>query len=225
MAQKALMSAGVLVIRTGPNRLVASVRTFRHPSGVEVTIHPLTSIASVEYLSTHWYDLHSRYDAVLLEEGNWISMPNSFVAQLGKLAKVIFPYKAYGPWVDQQFHDKYEVSSQLRDPLDSRIAFESVLHNKQPPVDPRAHRGVQRLNLFALNSANEKKRVVMPWHVYHAAYLYQKLPAEGYEMVKSEEVTVITQLDTFKIGVAGSCIALLGGALFFKKLFEIIFSW
>ena len=199
MTQRTLIDVGILGLKSNPSRLVSNARTYRHPTvaGLHVTIYPIPSIGTSHFWSQSWYGLHSRYDRVLVEDGHLPQRTGTFPATKSRVLRIAFPMLAHDQTVDSDLEfGKYDTPRIARDRMEGQMAFTSVANRSDPPVDPRARRAVDHLNVIASRMDSESlagvnHRVAMPWNVYHVYYLQWRLKQEGWIETAAEEVMLI----------------------------------
>lgn len=250
--------AGVMEVRTGPPRLMSTLRTYYHPvTQKTVVLHPLPNMASPQYFrrvlspqsllksrdegstsfahdsahpppptASRTSHQHSPYDATPSEDGPssrgdtkgsesvphtthpFTSFPHDEAVVFDKIlcedgllplpldsAKAngqrvlqwCFPFLRLRPVVARSTGEQYYDGILQRDQVESRMTFEMLRDQWNPPVDPRARRAVDRI----LHSYSNHTCVCVPWSPYHIPYFIYRLELEGFELVKKEEVEVM----------------------------------
>lgn len=160
------MERGVIAMRQGPSRIVGIVKTYAHGSNPNVTVRviPIPSVAHSSYWRQSLYGAHDASDYVLLEDGVRPLVSGTGAARRALLFEKVFQVFPHAPVADADVIGKKFVtappppsalgSGVPRDPLESRMAFQSVTQNLSPPVDPRARRGVEFLESLLAQSIN-----------------------------------------------------------------------
>lgn len=180
-----LMTKGIMDVRSDPPRLICTILKFQHPeTKKEVTLYPVPNIAAPAYFHRvlNGDTLTRDFDKVLCEDGRLPFQAGTAKAKRQQLLQRIFPFFSIRPVVADG--EKFD-GIVSRDALESRMAYQMVLDSYDPPVDPRARRGVERIDSYPDNT-----RVVLPWGVYHMPYFRYRLEKEGYVALPSEEVVV-----------------------------------
>jgi hypothetical protein len=182
-----LMSKGVMQMKTDPPSFVCNIRVFRQAStGKVVTLHPMPNMAAPMYFTKYLDGNHTNpnFDVVLCEDGRLPYAQGTAEGRKQTLFKKIFPFLCYRPVVPPEC-TKFDGLIQ-RDPVESRMAYTSLVQSLSPTVDARARRAVERIESYGNNT-----RVVVPWNVYHHVYFSEKLPMLGFELVRTEEVAIL----------------------------------
>ncbi|CCW68261.1 unnamed protein product [Phytomonas sp. Hart1] len=189
-----LMTKGIVELRTNPARLVGNILTFRHTqSRKEVTLFPLPNIASGAYFKRTFNAevLMRQYDRILCEDGRLPFLEGTLAGYKQEFLRMCFPYFALRPVVADS--EKFDGILQ-RDFIESRMAYEMVVEGWEPPVDPRARRGIERIATY-----DDGTKVAVPWGVYHIPYFRYRLQKEGYVKVNIEEVIVLNFRKVLKV--------------------------
>ncbi|KPI86064.1 hypothetical protein ABL78_4866 [Leptomonas seymouri] len=180
-----LMTKGIMDLRSDPPRLICTIIKYQHPeTKKEVTLYPVPNIAAPSYFQRvlRGESLQKDYDRILCEDGRLPFQAGTAKAARQRLLQRLFPFFSLRPVVADG--EKFD-GIISRDALESRMAYQMVLEGYEPPVDPRARRGVERIDSYPGNT-----RVVVPWGVYHMPYFRYRLEKEGYTVLSSEEVVV-----------------------------------
>lgn len=199
MSQQQLMNAGVLAMRDNPGRIVAIVKKFQHPKapGLTCVVHPIPTLGRPAFWDSMWYGLHNRFDRVLVEDGRLPARDGSGNARKTQFLRAVFPMFYHPMTVDTDINaGKYDMATPSRDPFETHLVYKSVLGGADPPLDPRARRAVEHLDaiadrMVADGLGDKAHSVVLPWNVYHAVYLYHRLPASDWRVLSEEEVHLI----------------------------------
>eukprot|EP00759_Apiculatamorpha_spiralis_P012871 PhF_6_TR19725/c0_g1_i1/m.28791 len=191
-ATSTLVKLGLIQMKKEPRAAVVTYkRVFYNPNtGQTVTLLPIPTVARPEYWQNNYYGLHNRFDKILYEDG-WGPVPPGGLSAAAKFRKIIFPIAPHTEEVDDPARAKY-VGKQSRDIVESSMAFQSVMEQMTPPVDPRARRGVEHLLTI-----DPREKVVMPWNINHMYYLQYRLKELGFTEYSTEEVIMIYQLEGF----------------------------
>ncbi|CCW63742.1 unnamed protein product [Phytomonas sp. EM1] len=209
-----LMTKGVVELRTNPARLVGNILTFRHPeSRKEVTLFPLPNIASRAYFKRTFdaETLMSQYDKILCEDGRLPFRAGTPEGNRQVLLRKCFPFFALRPVVADG--EKFDGILQ-RDMIESRMAYQMVLDGWEPPVDPRARRGVERIATY-----DDGTKIAVPWGVYHIPYFRYRLQKEGYVQVSAEEMMLLNFPQVLKVIVFFSFLSFLFFIVFIIAIF------
>lgn len=180
-----LMTKGIMDLRNDPPRLICTILKYQHPeTKKEVTLYPIPNIAAPSYFRRvmDGEALQRNFDKVLCEDGRLPFQAGTANAARQQLLRRFFPFFSIRPVVTDG--EKFD-GILVRDALESRMAYQMVLEGCDPPVDPRARRGLERIDSYA-----ESTRVAVPWGVYHMPYFRHRLEKEGYKALPSEEVVV-----------------------------------
>ncbi|EPY31412.1 hypothetical protein AGDE_09065 [Angomonas deanei] len=102
----------------------------------------------------------------------------------------------------------------LRDPVESRMAYQGILDELDPPVDARARRGMSRIDTYP-----EGTRVAVPWGVYHMPYFRYSLLKNGYVQLSVEEQEVFGLRQIMGIFLFSTLFALVSTMLFVSLFF------
>jgi hypothetical protein len=184
-----LVKRGIIEQRKVPfPHIVAKFPCFKHPrANLRVTIFLTSNVALPSYWSVARYGLVNRYDRIYCEDGQPAVPAHSARGMLSRAFRVILPIFPYRMTYADPAADgaKYVTLQAHRDPIESQIAFQSVKSNDSPLTDPRSRRLYQALeelgDTVASATANRPMTVAVPWHMYHAPYLVEKLKANGWE--------------------------------------------
>ena len=147
-----LVKRGFLEQRTQPMaHIVSKTCTFKHPtSNVRATVFLVSNIGLPSYWAATRYNLTERFDRVYCEDGDFAvpaASPGGAMAVLLRYALPIIPHRM--TYRNSTEAAKYVMVHPFRDPLDARIAFESVKGAAgvgEPLVDPRGRRLCEALN-------------------------------------------------------------------------------
>uniref|UniRef100_A0A7S1Q6C5 Uncharacterized protein n=1 Tax=Neobodo designis TaxID=312471 RepID=A0A7S1Q6C5_NEODS len=199
MSTQILMRLGIIAMRKDPPRLATSLVTYKHPTvpGLTVQLKPMPTIAGAHYWDAHWYDQHTKFDRVLVEDDRLPVRSGTFDAQMAQMRRVLFPFTGHAMTVNDDVQaGRYDQAQSFRDRFDSTLAYKTVVEMQDPPTDPRARRAVDHLNSIAdgMKSSGVEAtphKIVMPWSVYHCYYLNWRLRTEGWEVVSTEEEVMI----------------------------------
>lgn len=200
--------SGFLDIRHDPPRLVATIKTLRHAQrNLEVSLHPVPNIASPSYLREA-FSIRSllskgRFDKILLEDGRLPVKAGSYLGSRQQFLQKCFPFVAMRQVVEESEEDSID-GLLTRDGVETRMAFQMLKEQWDPPVDPRARRGVERIASYPDGS-----RVCVPWGPYHMKYFLYRLELEGYDVVNSEEVIVMGFQTVMRIVVVITVLSIL----------------
>lgn len=187
-----LMAKGIMDMRSDPPRLVCTLLTFRHPeSNKEVTLYPIPNVASPSYFHRilNGAALTSSFDKVLCEDGRLPFRAGTSEARKQQLYQRFLPFFGFRPVVEDG--ERFD-GLLARDAIESRMAYQMLLDGWDPPVDPRARRGVERIATYADGS-----KVCVPWGVYHMPYFRYRLLKDGFVQTRVEEVTVLGFREVF----------------------------
>lgn len=209
---RALVKLGVLEQRYGPTRIVTFVRTYRHPTkALSVTIAPSPSASTAAYWNKYMYDSWQNYDRIVFEDGRPAVCAGTVRAAITLTWRRVFPMLLHKAVVPHHAMSKY-VGSLSRDLVESKIAYESCVRQLMPPVDPRARRAFEYIETLGNqlgetdvgkppNSSKASEapppagmRVLLPWNVYHVAYLRHRLEVSGFVLESTVEETVFVPL-------------------------------
>lgn len=127
------------------------------------------------------------FDTILCEDGQLPFSSDSPRAYWQKLVQICLPFLLSRPVVPREWGSRHYDGLVQRDSVETRMAFEMLREQWQPPVDPRARRGIERI----LNTYPDGSRVCVPWSPYHIPYFIYRLELEGFELIKKEEVEVM----------------------------------
>jgi hypothetical protein len=234
MSTRQLMDAGIIALRTNPHRIVVNIATYRHPTvpGLKVTLQPAPTVAGPSYWSDHWYDLHTKFDRVLVEDGMMPERKGTTAATWATVLRQVLPFTGHKMVVDSDInYGKYDQAQSVRDRIESGLAYNSVMTLMKPPVDPRARRAMEHLNSIASSMATsgdlatKTHNVAMPWGVFHSYYLRYRFEHDGWAVEKQEEVLMINQRQVAMIMFFMSftfCFTLYTAL---KFMFYMIFGW
>ncbi|CAD2219141.1 hypothetical protein AGDE_00120 [Angomonas deanei] len=210
-----LMTKGILDMRSDPApRLVASILTFQHPdTKKEVTLYPIPNVASKAYLARALNAdyLSEKYDKVLWEDGRLPFRVGTAASQKSIILKKLFPFFSIRPSAVNG--EKFD-GCVLRDPVESRMAYQGILDELDPPVDARARRGMSRIDTYP-----EGTRVAVPWGVYHMPYFRYSLLKNGYVQLSVEEQEVFGLRQIMGIFLFSTLFALVSTMLFVSLFF------
>lgn len=179
---------GFLDIRQDPPRLVSVLKTFRHPeTNVQVSLCPLPNFGSPSFIRRVYSPavLQAQFDKVLCEDGLLPIREPSALASRQRVLQRLFPFASIRLVAPESSASLYD-GLVTRDRVETRMAYQMLRDAYDPPVDPRARRGVERLLTYA-----DGCRVCVPWGVYHMHYWQYRLQREGFELVRTEEEVVI----------------------------------
>ena len=211
---KTLISLGIMDMKKDPPRLICHCKTWRNPNnGILVTIAPVPNIASPSYWQRVLCGNHTRYDKIMCEDGRGPVVEGTAQANRSALMQRLFPWYAPVPVVPADQLNKYEFNP-ARDPAESSMAYHSSMHNLQPPVDPRARRGIERIDSLPPNT-----RVVYPWNLYHMPYLQHSMIKQNYELVQTEDILVMTQAEIVRLVLTTAIVLGAVGVILFRILF------
>jgi hypothetical protein len=229
MSQKALMDLGVLKLQRNPGQVLsACLRTYKHPTtGMTVALHPIPNFAQAAYWSRAWYNVDEQCDRVLSEDGYGPVRAGTYDAYRATALGYLMPFVCQRQVVPTDARmAKYEVLSPTRDRLESAMAYESVklATAGEPPVDPRARRAVDRLEAMALES-NAPASVVVPWNVFHNAYFFWRLEQQGWTLLSTEDVKIVTQFDAAVMMLVGAFLSAMLSLMLFRTLVQLLFGW
>jgi hypothetical protein len=208
-----LMTKGIMDVRSDPPRLICTILKYRHPeTKKEVTLYPVPNIAAPSYFHRVLGGdaLQKDYDKVLCEDGRLPFQAGTAKARRQHLMQRLFPFFSIRPVVADG--EKFD-GILSRDALESRMAYQMVLEGYDPPVDPRARRGVERIDSYP-----DGTRVVVPWGVYHMPYFRYRLEKEGYVALPSEEVEVFGFQQMLGILFVSAMVAFILSFLLFNVL-------
>ncbi|EPY30211.1 hypothetical protein STCU_04180 [Strigomonas culicis] len=212
------MTKGIMDMRSDPPRLVATILEFQHPeTKKEVTLYPIPNMAAPDYFSRALDagNLSAKYDKILWEDGRLPFKDGTPKARQNMMLKRLFPFFSLRPVAADG--EKFD-GALIRDPFESRMAYQAVLDALDPPVDPRARRGIERIDTYP-----EGTKVAVPWGVYHMPYLRYRLLKEGFNLTNTEEVVVFgaQQIMTlFFVMVGVSLLMTLVSFALFSSLFR-----
>lgn len=210
-----LMTKGIMDLRYDPPRLICTLLTFQHPeSKKEVTLYPTPNMASPSYFRRvlDADTLTANFDRVLCEDGRLPFQAGTAVAAKQAKLRRLFPFCSLRPVTADG--EKFDGIVQ-RDAMESRMAYQMIQDGADPPVDPRARRGVERI----LDAYPENTRVVVPWGVYHMPYFRYRLQKEGFVQTNAEEVEVVGLRDMLGIAFISGTIAFMMLGLFVMLIF------
>lgn len=212
-----LMTKGLMTFRNDPPSLACAIRTYRNSqNGKTVVLHPIPNMAVRTYFDRVLHDVHKSgsFDKILCEDGRLPFVEGTFEANKVKFYRKLLPFFGHRPVApaDCELFD----GLLHRDPVESRMSHASVVEALTPSVDPRARRGVERIESYPDNV-----RVAVPWNVYHLVYFSEKLPQLGYELVNTEEVVVIGQRQAFAVALGLGMFSVLMVMSLFRLLFGI----
>lgn len=216
---KVLAERGVMMQMQNPPRLVVFCRTYVNPTtGVRVTFNPLANMGMKAYLQEAYYGVAGRADVdkVLVEDGYLPLAPTNPQAKRQELLRKMMPFFAIRP-VLSKYNElaKYDGCVQ-RDPVESKMSYQSVSDNMNPPVDPRARRAIERILTYPNNTS-----VVVPWSTQHMPYFYHNMPLQGFELQKNEELLVVDRTTMFIFTLVPMMFFLWTFLLFVKLLFGL----
>jgi hypothetical protein len=183
-----LMTRGVVSIRNSPSRLVGTIRRYRHPvTNTTVTLKPIPTLSTPSTFRKLFYDhiADPNTHIVLCEDGRLPFLAGSAPAIIQRVFKTFLPFLAYRPVVTDASKFDGIIG---RDAVDSRIAYQSVVAQKDTTtctVDPRARRAVERILSYPAGS-----HVVATFNVYHTVYFWHRLPELGFVLDSTEEIEI-----------------------------------
>lgn len=241
-----LVRRGLLEQRSAPApHVVAKCTTFKHPTAnLYATIYLTSNIAVRSYWNFTRYSLHDRFDRIICEDGDYPVSSNSTQGMIAKLLRTVLPIFPYRMIVDSPIQlQKYKCMNLYRDTVESRMAFESVKRNDDPIVDPRARRVCEALDKLAMSTTTELStddiqkvgpplpadggavHVALPWHMYHAPYISEKLQKQGWTKHSVHEEILATRSFMMKVMFAGfwTTIMLVWFAASFTM--RLLFGW
>ena len=168
-----------------PVRNVIFARTYVHPeTKQEVTLQPIPPVARRQFWEEACTDLHRKYDLVLFEDGQQpLSQPGD---SFRRFFRDKFPFINHRQYVPRDSMEQY-VGKTTVDSQDGAVAMSSISKRLDPPIDPRARRGVEHLRTL-----DPSRRVVMPWSFVHMPYLIWKLKELGYVEQRCAQTTMVT---------------------------------
>lgn len=183
-----LIRRGLLEQRQQPTpHIAAKFPTFKHPRGnLQVTVFLVSNVALSSYWQQTRYSLASRFDRIYCEDGQPAVPAASARGALSRLLRVVLPMFPHRITYDTaEEGSKFALVQAQRDPIESKMAFDSVKRDGSDPlVDPRARRLCAVLeelgDTVASATDNRAMRVAVPWHMYHSPYIVQKLKANGW---------------------------------------------
>ena len=189
-ARTILYKLGIAGYAYNPSRVVFYKRTYLHPeTKQQVTLQPVPRFARRQFWGEACYGLHRRFDRVLFEDGNQPCLAPADPMRL--LMQRAFPFAEHREYVSQDEMQQY-VGAVEADNADYHVILTSLHQNLDPPVNPKARRGVERLL-----TVDPKYTVVMPWNVMHMPYLMWKLKDLGFEETTSAQVTLFTNTEAY----------------------------
>lgn len=199
---------GVMEIQSNPPKIVGTLRTFTHPvTKKSVTLAPLPSFASPSYIRSVYapYSLTERFDKILCEDGVLPLKAGTPRASAQLIWQRVFPFLSIRPVVSEEIGLKHYDGLLIRDRIETRMAFEMLKEQWEPPVDPRARRGVERIATYP-----DGTKVTVPWNPYHMKGLQHHLERAGFELTTTEEIEVIGPRTVmyFLVFVSGLCLFL-----------------
>ncbi|KAG8342392.1 hypothetical protein TRVL_06775 [Trypanosoma vivax] len=209
-----LMTRGIMELRQNPPGLVCTIRRFKHPGTLkEVTLYPVPNIAAPHYLRRVLGGEHlmKNFDRVLCEDGRLPFQAGTPIARRHELLKRLLPFCALRPVVEDG--SKFDGTIQ-RDPVESRMAYQMLLDGADPPIDPRARRGIERIDSYP-----EGVRTVCPWGVYHVVYMTYKLQRLGFSIESEEVVEVVGLREMSFVGASMGLLAFWTVYLLYRLLF------
>lgn len=209
-----LMTRGIMDMRQGPPRLICTILKYEHPeTRKEVTLYPIPNIAAPAYFQRvlDGDRLSQNFDKVLCEDGRLPFQQGTLQGNRQVAIRRMFPFFSVRPVVADA--EKFD-GIITRDAMESRMAYQMLLDAYDPPVDPRARRGVERIESYA-----DGTRIVVPWGVYHIPYFRYRLEQEGYKQVASEEVVVVSLQQMMAALLLSSLVAFMVTFIFFSILF------
>lgn len=210
-----LMTKGIMEVRTNPPSLVCRILSFEHPQTKKaVTLIPIPNIAGTAYFRRvlDADNLMNHYDKILCEDGRLPFQAGSAEANKQQFMRRLFPFFSLRPVVSDG--EKFDGITQ-RDAIESRMAYQMVLDGWNPPVDPRARRGIERI----LDNYEANTKVAVPWGVYHLPYFRYRLLKEGFVESGVEEVTVFGVQEIAYIVMLMTALSLVSVFIFFRMLF------
>ena len=209
-----LMNLGVIVFLTGPGRIATYKREFTHPgSGQKITLIPLPTLARPQFWENHLYHLHENYGHVVYEDG-WHPYCTGTLPFRSLLAKYFLPILPRCYEINTNELRNY-IGSTNRDVVESAMAFRSTESTLDPPVDPRARRGLERIRTLPTNV-----HAVLPWNVYHQYYLMHKLRELGYVQGRIDEIIIFTQQEVLLLTAVLLLSVLFVPFYLFRKVFS-----
>lgn len=212
-----LMTKGIMDLRSDPPRLVCTVLTLEHPeSRKQVTLYPVPNIASPAYFKRvlNADVLCAGYDKILCEDGRLPFQSGTAEGNKQLRMRQAFPFFSLRPVVADG--EKFD-GALVRDALESRMAYQMVLDGYDPPVDPRARRGVERI----LDHYADNTKVAVPWGVYHIPYFRYRLQKEGFNVISTEEVVVFGMQQIMAVVIATTVLSM----VFALGVTSLIFSF
>lgn len=194
-----LMTKGIMDMRNDPPRLVCSILSFRDPAtGKEVTLYPIPNMGAPSYFA-RVMDADTQlqsFDKILCEDGRLPFRAGSIEAKKQQTYRRFFPYFGFRPVVENG--EKFD-GLLARDAVESRMAYQMLVDGWEPPVDPRARRGIERIASYPDNT-----KVCVPWGVYHLPYFRYRLLKDGWVQTNAVDVTVMGFRDVFMAMLAVS---------------------
>lgn len=268
MATHYLVKRGLLEQRTSPSpHVVAKCTTFKHPTAnLHATLYLTSNVALPTYWNFTRYNLHSRFDRVLCEDGDFpvaANSPQGIISTVMRRALPIFPYRM--TFANEAEFNKYKCMNLFRDTVESRMAFESVRRGDNPLVDPRSRRLCEALTKLANSGnvviSNEEANnnnsntassdnnnssssssdlasvggpmpenggplhVVLPWHMYHAPYIQERLLKDGWTQESVHEETLAHRAFMMKVMFGGVWATIFAVWFLSKMTVGLLFGW
>lgn len=157
------------------------------------------------------------FDKILCEDGLLPYAQDSPRANGQRLLQWCLPFVRLRPVVARATGEQYYDGLLLRDRVESRMTFEMLRDQWNPPVDPRARRAMDRI----LHAYPNQTCVCVPWSPYHIPYFIYRLELEGFELVKKEEVEVMG----FRVLVYGIITSVLISFYLLVKALMYVLGW
>lgn len=247
MATHYLVKRGLLEQRSSPSpHVVAKCMTFKHPTAnLHATLYLTSNVALSSYWNFARYNLPARFDRIICEDGDFPVAANSTQGMLSTLLRrvvPIFPYRM--TFSNESEFNKYRCMNLYRDTVESRMAFESVRRGDTPLVDPRSRRVCEALNRLAnneLRNSNDDNdlarvgepmpenggplHVALPWHMYHAPYIQERLLKDGWTQESVHEETLAHRSFMMKVMFTGVWITMLAVWAVSKMTIGLLFGW
>ena len=244
MSTHYLVKRGLLEQRSAPSpHVIAKCTTYKHPSAnLHATLYLTSNVGLTSFWQNTRYNLPERFDRIICEDGDFPVAESSLQGQLSKnfLRRFLpmFPHRM--TYKDQTEFNKYKCMNLFRDTVESRMAFESVKRGDEPVIDPRARRVCEALNRLANNelTSDDAPRVgeampaeggplhvALPWHMYHAPYIQERLLKEGWTVEGVQEETMATRGFMMKVMLIGTWVTIAAVWILARMVVGLLFGW